>query len=131
MTLNSDAKFNVKWTCSFKYDLRNFVKFHFYGLFLSKVYKVWAKKIQRSYITHDTKRWCKIWRTLTLRFQIWHEELGELYYSTQTLKTLHWSAILSKACNVLARKSQKKYVSWDWRLMQSLKENWLVSWKMT
>ena len=24
--------------------------------------------------------------TLTLWFQIWHEELGELYYSTQTLK---------------------------------------------
>ena len=28
MTLNSDAKFKVKLTCSFKYDLRNFVNFH-------------------------------------------------------------------------------------------------------
>ena len=54
MTLKSDAKFKKKLTCGFKYDMRNLVKFHpitqkilkfhFDGLFLSKVYKVWAKK---------------------------------------------------------------------------------------
>ena len=59
MTLNSDAKFKEKLTCDFKYDMRNLVnfnppnhwkvqKFHFDGLFLSKVYEVWAKKIQES-----------------------------------------------------------------------------------
>ena len=35
-------------------------KSHFDELFLSKVYKVWAKKIQRS-IFHETEQWCKIW----------------------------------------------------------------------
>ena len=28
MTLKSDAKFKVKLTCGFKYDMRNLVKFH-------------------------------------------------------------------------------------------------------
>ena len=28
MTLKSDAKFKEKLTCSFKYDMRNFVNFH-------------------------------------------------------------------------------------------------------
>ena len=28
MTLKSDAKFNVKQTCGFKYDMRNFLNFH-------------------------------------------------------------------------------------------------------
>ena len=28
MTLNSDAKFKEKLTCSFKYDMRKFVNFH-------------------------------------------------------------------------------------------------------
>ena len=35
-------------------------KFHFDGLFLSKVYKVWTKKY-RGIIFHDAEQWCKIW----------------------------------------------------------------------
>ena len=34
-------------------------KFHFDGLFLSKVYEVWAKKY-KGVIFHDTEQWCKI-----------------------------------------------------------------------
>ena len=51
MTLKSDAKFKEKLNWDFKYDTMNLVnfnppdhskvqKFHFYGLFLSKVYEV-------------------------------------------------------------------------------------------
>ena len=50
MILKRDAKFKEKLTCGFKYDIRNLVnfhltskkvqKFHFDGLFLSKVYEV-------------------------------------------------------------------------------------------
>ena len=36
------------------------LKILFDGLFLSKVCKVWATKIQRSYL-HDIEQWCKIW----------------------------------------------------------------------
>ena len=38
---------------------------------------------------------------------------------------------LSKAYNVSARKFQRNCVSWHWRVMKNLKENWLVAWKMT
>ena len=59
MTLKSDEKFKETLTCDFKYDMRNLVNFslpndsevqtfHFDALFLSKVYEVWAKKIQES-----------------------------------------------------------------------------------
>ena len=34
-------------------------KFHFDGLFSSKVYEVWAKKY-KGVIFHDTEQWCKI-----------------------------------------------------------------------
>ena len=38
---------------------------------------------------------------------------------------------LSKAYNVSPRKFNRNYVSWQWRVMQSLMENWLMAWKMT
>ena len=40
-------------------------KFHFDGLFLSKVYEVWAKK-NTGVIFHDTEQWCRIWINLDL-----------------------------------------------------------------
>ena len=82
MTLESDAKFEEESTCQFKIDMRNlanfdpstqkFPKFVFNnGWPLTKVYNVWAYKVQGSYV---------------------------------------W---------------------WHWRLIQHLKENWLVLLKMT
>ena len=60
-------------------------------------------------------------------FQKWHEELGEL--SLQSEKLYIDGLFLSKAYNVSARKFQKDYVPWNWRVMQNLKENCLVAWK--
>ena len=39
--------------------------------------------------------------------------------------------LLSKAYNILDKKVQKSYVSWNWRVMESLKKNWLLIPKMT
>ena len=36
-----------------------------------------------------------------------------------------------KSYKVLAKKVQKSYLSWHWRVMQSLKKNWLVISNMT
>ena len=79
MTLKGDAKFNRKLTGGLKNDIKNLVNYHassqksehlhFNGLLLFKVYNVWAKKLERS------------------------------------------------------------YVSWHWRVMQYLKKSWLVVWK--
>ena len=61
MTLKIDAKFAEKLTVGFKSDIRNLVNFnassgksenlHFDALLLSKAYYVWAKKVQRSYLS--------------------------------------------------------------------------------
>ena len=39
--------------------------------------------------------------------------------------------LLSKGYKALDEKVQKSYVSWHWRVMQSLKKNWLLVPKMT
>ena len=87
MTLNSDTKFKEKLTCGFKCDMRNLGKFYattqksenFISMdFFFQIYKVWATKIQISYLAwhwklmqnlnkpwpcgfkNSMKNWCKI-----------------------------------------------------------------------
>ena len=58
ITLKNDEKFVEELACHFKIDIRNFYEFwleslknlHFNGLLLTKVYNLWAKKVQRSYV---------------------------------------------------------------------------------
>ena len=71
MKLKRDTKFEEESTCRFKIDIKNLTNFDLSTRLLNKVYIVWAKKVQRSYL------------------------------------------------------------SWHWRVMQNLKKNWLVAWKMT
>ena len=59
MTLKGDVKFKGKLTCGLKNDLRKLVNFHvssrkfgnlhFDGLILSKAYKHFDEKVQKSY----------------------------------------------------------------------------------
>ena len=61
MALTSNAKLEEKLALDSKNDVRNLVNFnassgksenlHFDVLLLSKVYYVWAKKVQRSYVS--------------------------------------------------------------------------------
>ena len=60
MTMKNDAKFEEELTCRFKTDMGSWqiltwalesLNFYFNVLPLSKVYTVWAKKVQRSYIS--------------------------------------------------------------------------------
>ena len=52
--------------------------------------------------------------------------------TAKCLENLHFDGLLlSKAYKVLDEKVQKSYVSWHWRVMQSLKKNWLLVPKMT
>ena len=54
-----------------------------------------------------------------------------LIWALKSLKNLHfdWS-LLCKVYNVWPKKVQRSYTSWHWRVMQNLKKNWLVVWKM-
>ena len=61
MTMKNYTKFEEELTCHFKVDMRNLTnfdrstlnskKFHFNGVLLSKVYIVWGKKVQTSYLS--------------------------------------------------------------------------------
>ena len=60
------------------------------------------------------------------------ENFVNFHASSQKSENLHFDELfLSKAYKVLDEKLQKSYVSWHWRVMQNLKENWLVAYKKT
>ena len=46
-----DPKFGEKSTCRFKIDIRNLTNFDLSTQLLNKVYIVWAKNVQRSYLS--------------------------------------------------------------------------------
>ena len=51
--------------------LESLKNFHFNGFLLSKVYIVWTKKVQRSYLSWN-------WRGINFSFQNWHKEFDKL-----------------------------------------------------
>ena len=90
-------------------------------------------KICRGVMCHDNEEWHKTWRGIDLSVQNWHEEFDEFWPE-------HWK--ISNICSLMGwfwpkykmfglRKVQWSYVWLHWRLMQNLKENWLVLSKMT
>ena len=136
MILKSDATFKEKLTCSFKCDIRNSVNFSpnnskVWKLLFVQSIKVWAIKY-RGVIFGDTEQWCKIWINLDLVVSklTW----GIRWTFIKALKNLKICTLMGSFCpkrNVSARKFQRNYVSWHWKVMQNLSENWLVVWKMT
>ena len=107
-------------------------KFDFHRFFLSKVYEVWAKKY-RVVVFHGTEQ-CKIWKNpdLVVLKLAWVNQWTFIRENTQKSTNLYFDGLfLSDVYNVSARKFQRNYVLWHWKMMQNLKENWLVAWKMT
>ena len=75
------------------------------------------QNVKRNWLVSSKLTW-GIWRILTR--------------ALENLKNLHFNGLLlTKVYNVWAKKVQRSYVWWHWRLMQNLKENWLVLSKMT
>ena len=80
-----------------------------------------------------TEDWCKIWRQIDLYFLKWHEQFGN-FLTEHVRKSKNWVfswVLLSKVENVWAWNLQGSYMSWEWRMMQNLKRNWLVNSKLT
>ena len=82
---------------------------------------------------HDNEEWSKIWWGIDLSVQNWHEVFDEFWPE-------HSKVI--KICTLIGyfwpkhtlfelKEVQTSYVWWHWRLVQNLKENWLVLSKMT
>ena len=72
---------------------------------------------------------CKIWGFFVSKMtRTW----WILIRALKRLKYLHFDwPLLCKVYNVWLRKAQRRCVSWHSRVMQNLKKNWLVVWKMT
>ena len=111
------------------------VKFHqictLIGYFCWKYIKFQLKKVWRKYVSWYQRVVQNLKKNLffvSKMTRIW----WILIWALKSLKKLHfdWS-LLCKVYNVWPKKVQRSYISWHWRVMQSLKKNWLLVWKMT
>ena len=108
-------KFKEELTRCFKIDIRNLTNFDsstqksqklpFNELLLTKLYGVWDKKYRG--VMFDANFEGK----LTIAFKNDMRNLANFHQSTR--KSQIWNL-------------QTSYVSWQWRIMQNLKRNWLV-----
>ena len=76
---------------------------------------------------HDNEKWCKIWTGMDLLFQ----NLQEFDEFWSFCKSKRYALLLGHLTTVYNVWAKKSYVWWYWRLMQNLKEDWLVLSKMT
>ena len=94
---------------------------YFDRLFLLEVYKISAKKVQRSYMSYDPEESCKIWVNLTCCFKN-GKNWWMLTRALKSLTNLHFDwLLLCKVFNVWAKEVHRSYLSWHWR-MQNLKK---------
>ena len=125
------SKNGKKDLVNFNASSDNSENLHFDVLLLSKVYHVWTKNC-RGIMCHNAEEWCKIWRRTDSCFGKWHEGFRKLWPNSRKSQNLPFNGLLfMKVYNVSAKKVQRSYVSYHWRMMQNLKRNWLVLWKMT
>ena len=142
MILKSDTKFKEKLTCGFKYDMKDLMDFHpttqksksftSIGYFCPKYIRFELKKIQRSHLSRHGTAMQKLNKPWPCGFKNGMRNWVNFHWSTQKSEKLYIDGLfLSRANNVSVRKFQRNYVSWHWKVMQNLKENWHVAWKIT
>ena len=97
------------------------------GSFRAKYIPFDLKKY-RGVIFYDTDEPCKIFRKSEENWGNWHEKFGKFWPEHLKVSKL---GLLFKVENVCAWNLQGNYVSWNWRVVQNLKRNWLVISKLT
>ena len=91
------------------------------GSFCSKHINFYIKKYRRV-MFHDTEEWCKIWKKqLTLGSKNDMRNLEDFNGSSGKSENLHFDVLLSP----IAYKVQCNYLSWHWRVIQTLKTDFL------
>ena len=90
-------------------------------------------KIYRGVMCHDNEEWSKICRGIDLSVQNWHEEFDEFW--AEHGKNMNICILIGyfwpKHIMLELKTVQMSYVWWHWRLVQNLKEDWLVLSRMT
>ena len=82
--------------------------------------------MHRQVTFYGTEYWSKIWRKTYCAFKNDMRKLAKFHQSTR--KSQNWvfdGILLSKVENEWAKNVKSSYVSWQWRMMQNLKRNWL------
>ena len=90
-------------------------------------------KKYRRVISYDTEEWCKVWRkTVAVDLKNEMTNLVNFNASSDKSENLHFDGLLlSIVYKVSAKKVQKSYLLWHWRVIQTMKKNSLFVWKMT
>ena len=141
MTLKIDAKFEEKLICCFKND-KNLVNFdpstrksqnlHFHWFLLCKVFNIWPEKVQMSYLSWHWRVIQNLERNRLVVSKLTLEIWRILTWALESLRNFHFNGLLlCKVYIVPAKKVNRSYLSWLWRVMQNLKRNWLVVSKLT
>ena len=105
--------------------LESLKKSHFNGLLLIKAYIFCAKKVQRIYLSWNWIRIQNLERNRLFVSKLAYWQI--LTWALESLKNLHFNGLLlSKVCFVSAKKVQRSYLAWNWRVIQNLKRNRLV-----
>ena len=141
-TLNSNAKLEEKLTCGLENGMRNMAVFYKSGWKILKLGLWWDPFVQsrKSSSLKFTEELCvktmkndakfKL-KELTYRFKIDMRNLVNFDTSTQNSQNVNFDwFLLCKVYNVWPKKVQRSYLQWHWIVMQNLKKNQLVVWKM-
>ena len=88
-------------------------------------------KKYRRIISHDTDEWCKVWRKLALGCISDMANLVNVNTSSGKSENLHFDVLLFSIAYKVSDKICRRVISWHWRVIQTLKKNSLLIWKMT
>ena len=126
MTMKSHLKFEEKLTCGLENN-EQFGKFSSEHLKTSKLIFscdpfVWSRKC----MSKLTEEWWKIWRGIDLSFQNWHKEFDKFWLENSKVLKIYTLTGWFWPNYIWVKKVQRSYAWLHSRLIQSLKENWLV-----
>ena len=104
----------------------------FYWVLFTKVENLWAWNLQWSYMSWEWGMMQSLRRNWLVNSKLTWVIWPILSRALENLKNLNSNGLLlTIVYNAWAKKVQRSYVWLHWRLMQNLKENWLVLSKMT
>ena len=143
MIMKNDAKFKRNWLVILKLA-RHFTNFDPSILYLkvSKIFilmcSFWAmyllfelKKVLRSYLSWHWRGIQNLERNRFVVSKLTYGIWQTLTWALESLENCHFNGLLLRKIYIFwAKKVQTSYLSWHWRVMQNLKRNWLVVWKM-
>ena len=141
MTLKSDAKFEEKQTCGLENDMWNIANFHQSTWIISKL-RLWCDpftqsikcmslKFTEELCVKTMKNDAKFEKELTCHFKIDKRNLTNFDPSTQVSKICTLMGSFWTNYIMFELEKHRSYVWWQWRLMENLKESWLMLSKMT